>query len=369
MRGRPHPVSALVIGLSATVLMTVPSTRLAAAHVDYVSNQPETRSDPVAFFLAVVTDPVNAALIGVVAVAIAAGLVGYIRVGRHIPDFVVLGTVLEGYEDLVPWMLRLSLGLPLVGAGFAGYYFTPSVDASFRLFSVGLGFLLLFGLATRAVAVVGLGAFVGGVLSSSQLLLAVEYVGGFLGLILLGSGRPSADEMLQRIAETEGTVYRRVDPVHVISRRFRRTIEPLRPYAPTVVRIGLGVTFVYLGLVEKLLDPGHALLVVAKYDLTGILPLDPGLWVVGAGLVELTLGLALIVGVFTRASAALAFLVLTTTLFGLPDDPVLAHVTLFGLSSVVFSMGSGPIALDNHLDGMVSGSDSNRSQVDATDPV
>ena len=37
------------------------------------------------------------------------------------------------------------------------------------------------------------------------------------------------------------------------------------------------------------------------------------------------------------------------TLFGLPDDPVLAHITLFGLLSAVFTLGSGPYSLDAWL--------------------
>jgi hypothetical protein len=33
-------------------------------------------------------------------------------------------------------------------------------------------------------------------------------------------------------------------------------------------------------------------------------------------------------------------------LFGLPDDPVLAHVTLFGMASAVFTLGAGPLSID-----------------------
>ncbi|TKX35331.1 DoxX family protein, partial [Halorubrum sp. CGM4_25_10-8A] len=121
---------------------------------------------------------------------------------------------------------------------------------------------------------------------------------------------------------------------------------PLRRYVPTVLRVGMGVSFVYLGLIQKLADPGSALLVVEKYDLTSVVPVDPGLWVVGAGVTEIAVGLALIAGFFTRGAVALSFVLFTTTLFGLPDDPVLAHVALFGMASAVFTLGSGPLAFD-----------------------
>jgi uncharacterized membrane protein YphA (DoxX/SURF4 family) len=70
------------------------------------------------------------------------------------------------------------------------------------------------------------------------------------------------------------------------------------------------------------------------------------MWVFGAGLGELAVGLLILTGLFTRSAAGAGFLILTTTLFGLPDDPVLAHVTLFGLTSALLITGSGPLALD-----------------------
>ena len=71
-----------------------------------------------------------------------------------------------------------------------------------------------------------------------------------------------------------------------------------------------------------------------------MLCLSVGLPVVGAGF-------ALFVGLFTRGTAAVAFSMLT--LSGLPDDPVLAQVTLFGMVSTLFITGSGPVAVDNRL--------------------
>jgi len=44
------------------------------------------------------------------------------------------------------------------------------------------------------------------------------------------------------------------------------------------------------GLIEKLADPGRALLVVEKYDPFNGRPVDPGLWVVGAGVTEIAVG-------------------------------------------------------------------------------
>lgn len=319
-------------------------------HVDYVTDPP---ADPVAaleFLVETLSVPANAALFLGGGLAVLLGIVAWFRLAPTVRDFEVLGETLDGYRDLVPWMLRLAVGLPTLGAGFAGYYFSPTVSvAGAKPLLVAVGFLLLVGLATRAVAVAGLALWVAGLAATPELLLALEYPFAFLAIALVGGGTPSADELLARVAETPGTLYRRVDPVHGLAAVARERIDPYARLAPTVVRIGLGVTFVYLGLVEKLLDPARGLLVVQKYDLTAVVPVDPGVWVLGAGLVEIALGLVLVAGLFTRATAALAFVVLTTTLFGLPDDPVLAHVSLFGLSSAVFTLGGGPLSLDRWL--------------------
>jgi uncharacterized membrane protein YphA (DoxX/SURF4 family) len=321
----------------------------ARAHVEYVADGDGTPTDPLAFALDVLSEPTNAALFGGTALVGTLGLLGYVWVRPTIPDLTVLRETLAGYGDLVPWMLRLSMGLPLVGAGFAGYYFSPAVDGQPRLLLLGLGFLLLFGLATRAVAAVALLAYFAGLARWPELLLSMEYVPGLLAVVLLGGGRPSADHMLETVASASGTYYGRIDPVHRIAAGFRSLVDPYTRYAPTVIRVGLGVVFVYLGLVEKLLRPGRTLGVVAKYDLTAVVPVDPGAWVLGAGLAEIALGTLLIAGLLTRGVAAAAFLVFTLTLFGIPDDPILAHITMFGLASAVFTMGSGPFALDRLL--------------------
>lgn len=321
----------------------------ARAHVEYVVDSPQDVADALGFVLDVLSSPTNALLVGGGAATILVAGLAYLRFRPVSRDVEVLRETLAGYADLVPWMLRLSVGLPLVGAGFAGYFFSPVVHAEARLFQVGVGFLLLFGLATRAVALVGLFAYLVGLLGEPAMILASEYVGGFLAIALLGGGRPSADQILKRVADAEGTLYGRLDPIHGLASGLHGWTRSRERYAPTLVRLALGFNFAYLGFAEKLLQPGLALAVVEKYRLTAVVPVDPGLWVVGAGLVEIGVGVALFFGLFTRGVAAVAFSMLTLTLLGLPDDPVLAHVTLFGMVSMLFITGSGPVAVDGWL--------------------
>lgn len=337
----------LDVRLTAVGTAVLVATGNAHAHVRYVTEESGAFRPIVEFVTSVLTDPVNATLLVAGGISVVAFTFIYLRALPSFPDIQIARETLANYADLVPWLLRLSLGLPLVGAGFAGYFFSPAVPAQSRIFQVVIGFLLLFGLATRAVAIVALVAYLFVLASTPNLLLASEYVGGLLGIAILGSGRPSADQILQHVASADGTVYGEIDPIHRPAEWFNTWFEPYEAYAPTAVRLSLGANFIYLGLAEKILNPGRAVLVVNKYELTRIVPVSAEMWVFGAGAAEVALGTLLILGLFTRGAAAIAFVLFTTTLFGIPDDPVLAHISLFGLASVLLITGSGPFALDS----------------------
>ncbi|MDY6818450.1 MAG: DoxX family protein [Halobacteriales archaeon] len=317
----------------------------ATAHVDYVTDG-EHAGSATALFAAVLSDPLSLFLLTAGGVGVVAITLGYLRFASSLQDIQVARRTLQSYRPYLPWMLRLSVGLPLVGAGFAGYLFTPSVPAEARLLQVGIGFLLLFGLGTRLIATGGLIVYLGALLGiGTDLLLASEYIAGFLAIIVVGPGQPSADMLLRRLVVTDGTLLSRFRGLPTPGSLLSRAGAD-HELAPVLLRVFLGLNFVYLGAAQKWFAPAQAMAVVTKYELTAVVPVSPELWVFGAGLVEIAVGLAFIAGVFTRGAAAAGFVLLTTTLFGLPDDPVLAHVTLFGLSSALMVTGSGPWSLD-----------------------
>lgn len=142
-------------------------------------------------------------------------------------------------------------------------------------------------------------------------------------------------------------IYGSIEFTGQLTARAEQFLGPYRPYTPTVLCVGAGLSFQFVGLADKLLQPGTALVVVEQYQLTSVLPIDPGLWVGGAGGTEVVLGLALVVGLFTRGVATAALGILTLTLFALPDGPVLAHIPLFGMAAALLITGSGRLALDN----------------------
>lgn len=321
--------------------MTIP------LHVRYVAPADAAR-EFINLFADVLADPVAVVLLTGGAIT---GLVGLLLAPRlsELPDVAVARRTLASYRPYLPWMLRLSLGLPLVGAGFAGYFITPAVPVPARILQVALGFLLLFGLATRLTAAVGLIAYLIVLPFQPPLFLAFEYVGGFLAIVVLGAGQPSADGLLRRLAVTDGTLVRRLDLPRYRPDALLNSFGITPSLVGPIVRLALGVNFIYLGLTQKLLNGGQALAVVAKYNLTSVVPVSAELWVVGAGLAEIAVGVLLLAGLATRGVASVAFVLFTLTLFGLPDDPVLAHISLFGLVSVLLVTGAGPFSFDARL--------------------
>jgi len=333
------------------VLLSLVGT--ASAHEEYVVEE-EQDITPAEFFADALSDPLVVGLLVAGAAAVLGVVLAYLYFQPLRQDITAFRAAMAEYTEYVPWLLRISFGIPLIGAGFAGYFITPSVEIEMRLLQVALGFLLLFGIATRVVAVAGFLVYVVAAVIYPDLLLQLEIAGGMATLALVGSGKPSGDHVLQRLAGTPGTVYGRFDVVHDFVQRGQAWIRPYERFFPTVARVGLGITFIYLGASQKLLRPGIGLEVVSHYDLTAVIPVPAELWVLGAGLTETALGIALIVGLFTRASAATAITMFALTLFALPDDPVLAHVALFGMASVLLIGGSGPLALDNRIEAVVA---------------
>ncbi|MDG5819293.1 DoxX family protein [Natronococcus sp. A-GB7] len=345
---RSRPVATVVATVGSLLALAALATGSARAHEEYVAD--EEYDVPVAEFLTdALTDPFVVGPLVAGGLAAPAVLGGYLYVRPAPRDVAAFRDAMGEYTGYIPWLLRISFGIPLIGAGFGGYFISPAVEVELRLLQVGLGFLLLFGLGTRVVALAALAAYLVGLAFRPALLLQLEFVGGLLAVALVGSGKPSADHVLQRMAGMHGTLYSRIDVLHDRASRFQNRIDPYERYLPTVTRVGLGATFIYLGLTQKILRPGIALAVVDQYDLTGVVPVSPELWVMGAGLAEIALGIALILGLFTRATALAAIAMFTLTLFALPDDPVLAHVALFGMASVLLITGGGPLAADGRL--------------------
>lgn len=311
------------------------------AHVDYITD-PESSPDPIRFLLDTLGQPGSLPLLGIGMVMVLAAVLAWARWRPMEEPRMRFIERARSYREYLPWMVRLSVGLVLIGAGLSRVRFVPNIESGelFALMLTATGFLLMLGLAVRPAALVALGAYVVTLVSHPELVMMLDVAGGLAVAAVLGPGRPSMDDLL-RAAFPRGPGARAATE-NLASGGYDDIV-------PLMVRLGLGGAFVASGIVDKLIIYDQALAVVDRYHLTSVVPVSPEMWVVGASVTETTLGIAILLGVLTRCSAAVGFAVLTMALFALPDDPVIAHVCLFGLSSLLIVVGGGRYSLDRSV--------------------
>jgi uncharacterized membrane protein YphA (DoxX/SURF4 family) len=236
----------------------------------------------------------------------------------------------KSYEELVAWMLRLGLGITFIGAGAARVLVSPVLPA-FELLSflqILLGFFFLIGFLLMPTILLSLFIFFYALFKNFYLLGNLEILASLISLFMFSSAKPGLDDLLG-----------------IRSIFFRKS---LRNFAPLVLRIGIGLAMMFLAVYEKFLNPHLAEAVVYNYNLSSIIPVSAGMWVVSAGIIEFLVGLFLFLGFFTRLISAIAFIILTFSFFYF-GEAVYSHIMLFAALSVLFVTGSGRMSIDGFL--------------------
>jgi len=307
-------------------------------HVAYVTDE-QPSPDPIGFLLHALADPIALLVLGGGAIVTLSLLAAWARLRPLEPARERFVLRAQSYRPYVPWMLRLSVGLVVIGAGLGRALFVPNVPLGGwpHLVLTAIGFLLLLGFAVRPAALLGLAMYLVALVLDPRLVTIFDIAGGLAAIALVGPGAPSLDDLLR--AAFPRAPGREPATAPVAEARYDDLV-------PLLVRLGLGGALVASGIGDKLLIYEQALAAVDKYGLTGVVPASPELWVVGAAAVETALGIAILFGVLTRFGAVLGFAVLTLAVFALPDDPVIAHVGLFGLASVLVVLGGGRWSAD-----------------------
>jgi uncharacterized membrane protein YphA (DoxX/SURF4 family) len=234
------------------------------------------------------------------------------------------------YHDLIPWMLRLSAGIALLGAGTARALISPLLPEMYvyALAQTLIGFCLLAGFLVGPMTIAGLALFAIGLTHTFYLAGNADFAAALLALLMYADNRPGVD--------------------HIFGIRFFPNLSSLKKYVPLVLRVGLGGAMIFLAIYEKFLNPHTSEAIVRAFDLTSVIPVSPAMWVLGVGCIELVVGLCILLGFWTRLVALIAFLVLTLTFFYFGED-VYSHVTLFGVLSVLLTLGGGHLSLDEWL--------------------
>lgn len=304
------------------------------AHVAYVvspSELSENLGPDTSYLMGIFAEPSNILLmmgtiIGILLVVLIS------RKSKRITHFFAgVSEKLTSYHEFIPWIIRLSLGILLIGAGTEGVLISPIISNAwgYSMIQIALGFAFLLGFLLVPSALVTIGLYIVGLTQDIYLIGNIDVLALALGLLVFHSARPGVDDILG------------------IS--LLRFLKIERHYLALLVRVLIGIGFAYLALYEKLLNPHISEVVVMNYGLASLIPVSPEMWVFSVGIIELILGIFIFIGFYTRTSACVAIVVLSTTFFFFKES-VYSHVTLFGILSIIAIEGGGMFSLDRFFE-------------------
>lgn len=313
------------------IIAAVSLPHAAFAHVGYVISEREIQEEAGPDFLFLLK-PLNqpfylALMLGTVAVALVLYFV--LRRSPFINGRIVfIQERTKSYTELLPWMLRLSLGIALIGAGTAGVFISPVLShfTNLSFLQILLGFLLLVGFLLGPATWFAAALFLFALSKDFYLLGNADFFTASIALLILANAKPGLDDLL--------------------GLPFWSPLKRLREFVPLVLRVGIGGAMMFLAVYEKFLNPHLSAAVVEKFHLTSLIPVSPEMWVLSAGIIEFIIGLALFVGLQTRLTAVIAFAVLSLSFFYFGEE-VYSHITLFGTLSVLFVTGGGRWSIDS----------------------
>jgi hypothetical protein len=222
-----------------------------------------------------------------VVLTVLAGLAWRARGGRDlIPGPPALGATEAGrarFYGLVPFILGIHVGIPLIVLGIRGELFSPNnvLDGAPRywlgLAEIGVGVGVLYGALTRLASVVLAGTWIAGIglIGLEPTLENLHYLGFAAFFFLTGRGPYAIDRLL----------FPALEPPPALARR-----------AVSSLRVAMGLSLCIVAFTEKLANPGLAIAFLQHYPLNFTpwigLPMSDELFVLCAGATELLIGLA-----------------------------------------------------------------------------
>lgn len=291
--------------------------------------------------------PLPLALVGAVLLATLAGVLLWRARGRgFVPGPEVFGaadrrrSLLYG---LVPLILGVHVAVPLLVNGVQGTLFSPDNELPgvwanlLGLVETGVALSLFYGGLTRVAAVAFAGLWVSGIflLGLQPMLDNVLFLGFAVFFFLVGRGPLSIDRLL----------FPRLEPPAELAR-----------YAVPAVRVGVGASFIASAFTEKFANLPLGLSFLERYPLnfSGALGISipDELFVLGAGSVELLIGLWLVLGIFVREIVVLAWFPINITLTLFAWEELIGHLPIYGVMAVLLVWGSSSKDLYLLLEGL-----------------
>ncbi|GAC1387542.1 MAG: hypothetical protein NVSMB33_17160 [Ktedonobacteraceae bacterium] len=309
----------LRLGLFLAILAVAPT--IASAHEKWFADGQKYPPQFALFFTLPVLLMIGLSCLGV---ALLAGIRVLVGGDNRFPNI----GFLRYYDRSNQVILAVQTAISLIAVAVGLRIFAPNLLVG----SSPLGFLLagaeifvafsfISGLLTRigAVALIGLFFFSFFLYPVWAVLEQTVYVGIALYLLIMGRGlvKPGPHR----------------EPLSAFARYWR--------IAPLLLRVGAGTSIVVLAFTEKLLDPQLALAFLKTHPNFNVAQLIGLTWftnerfILAAGAVELTIGLALISGILPKLVIFGMFVPFNLTLPFLPATELLGHLPIFAVMYVL----------------------------------
>lgn len=323
----------LLRGVAALALVVISvglAARPALAHVKWFAEGDDTLRWDLFF------RPLPLALVGAVLLATLAAVLLWRTRGRgFVPGPEAFGATENRRSllyGLVPLILGVHVAVPLLVNGVQGSLFSPDNELPgvwanvLGLLQTGVALSLFYGGLTRIAAGVLAGLWVSGIfiVGLQPMLDNVFFLGFAAFFFVAGRGPISIDRLL----------FPRLEPRPELTR-----------YALPAVRVGVGASFIILAFTEKLANVPLGLAFLEQNPLNFAaalgLPVSDELFVIGAGAVELLIGLWLVLGVFVRELVIIAWFPTNITLTLFAWEELIGHLPIYGVMAVLLVWGAG----------------------------
>jgi uncharacterized membrane protein YphA (DoxX/SURF4 family) len=243
----------------------------------------------------------------------------------------------EKFRYLALPIIRIVFGISLISSATHASLFGPELPLSqlmaadlWKMILLVCGIFVTIGLFTRICALILLALFTVSVITFQEYMLTyINYLGEMVVLLLAGGERFSVDHLLFK------------------KFRFFRSFGTEKLTIP-ILRITFALSIIYAAVYVKFLHPSLSYDVVTQYQLTQYFPFDPLFVVLGAGLVELVIGLLFLIGLNMRWNIFFFTFWATLSLlfFG---ETVWPHYILFGIAIGLFLYGYDRYTLENRI--------------------
>ena len=238
-------------------------------------------------------------------------------------------------------IVRVTIGLSLMASGYYHALFGPElplkdiVGPYSNIFSIALaiiGFCILIGFMTRAMGIAALCISLIGIYKYGPYMFTYSnYIGDIIFVGFLGAHVWSVDKHFLRWHGFMGVIERFAEK-----------------YAFLILRITFGFSLIYASVFAKFIHSELALHTVLDYNLTNYFHFAPLFIVLGAGIVEITLGTFMMIGFEVRFASLflMFFLTLSLIYFG---EAVWPHIVLFGGALALFVHGYDRYSVEGYF--------------------